>query len=418
MSEKKPILVIGGGIAGMSTALEAAEVGKRIIIVEKEAFLGGRVSRLNHYFPKMCPPYCGLEINFRRIKQNPNITCYTLSEVTDVSGSPGNMQATIKIKPRYINEKCTACGDCVEACSSERSDDFNYNLNKTKGVYLPHEMAFPYLYVIDKHACSDDDLKKIKEACKYDAVEPEMQEKEIKVDVSSVVLATGWQPYDASKIENLGYGTIPNIITNVIMERLAAPNGPTRGKIQRPSDQKEPKRVAFVQCAGSRDENHMPFCSAVCCLASLKQARYVREKIKDSKVTIFYIDVRAQGKFEDFYTATDEDPNIVLKKGKVAKVEQDASSGDIIVEAEDVLSGVKHREAVDMVVLATGMQPRGINGNLAKHFEIDENGFAWSKPGFHAAGCTKRPSDVARVVQDATGTALKAIQDSAAGQGA
>ncbi len=410
MTDEKNILVIGGGISGMSTAIEAAETGYKTIIVEKEAYLGGRVSRINKYFPKVCPPYCGLEINFRRIKQNSNITHYTLTEVEAISGSAGDYEVTLKRAPRYVNEKCTGCGECEKVCESTRSNDFNLGLDTSKAIYLPHEMAFPYRYVLDREACSEGDQKKIVEACKYDAIDLSMELEEIKVKAASIVLATGWKPYDASKIDYLGLGKCKNVITNVMMERLASPSGPTNGKILRPSDNKEPKTVAFVQCAGSRDENHLPFCSTVCCLASLKQAGYVRESIADSKVYIFYIDVRAQGKLEDFYTKTDEDENIVLKKGKVGNIEEDPSTGNLIIEAEDILSGVKHKETVDMVVLATGMQPQGINGTI-NAISYDENGFALDEPFNHAVGCVKRPSEVQKAIQDATGAALKAIQD-------
>lgn len=408
MSDSNNILVIGGGIAGMTAALEAAETGSKVVLVEKQAYLGGRVARMNKYFPKLCPPSCGLEINFRRIKQNPNITVHTLAEVEGISGSNGNYAVRIALQPRYINENCTACGECVKVCDSSRSDDFNLGMTTTKAVYLPHELAFPYRHVLDKSACSAEDQKKIKEACKYGAVDLDMQAQEIEIKASSVVVATGWRPYDASRIEGLGFGKYPNVITNVMMERLASPNGPTGGKILRPSDQKEVKRVAFVQCAGSRDENHLPYCSAACCLASLKQASYLREQAEDSRAHIFYIDVRAQGKFEDFFAARQADEGIVLKKGKVAKIVEDPSSKNLTVEAEDVLSGVKHREEAEMVVLATGMQPVGIAKDIC---ECDENGFVTERPFFHAVGCAKRPSDVAKVTQDATGAALKAIQD-------
>ncbi|MFC1586541.1 CoB--CoM heterodisulfide reductase iron-sulfur subunit A family protein [Fibrobacterota bacterium] len=410
MSEDKNILIIGGGISGISTALEAAETGYKVVLVEKEAYLGGRVARMNKYFPKVCPPYCGLEINFRRIKQNPLITCYTLSEVTDISGAPGDFQVSIKVLPRYVNEKCTVCGDCEKVCESTRKNDFNFGLNTSKAIYLPHEMAFPYRYVLDKEACSDEDQGKVVQACKYEAIDLNMEPQEIKVKAGAIVMATGWKPYDASRIDNLGFGKFRNVITNAMMERLASPGGPTAGKILRPGDNREVKKVAFVQCAGSRDENHMPFCSSVCCLASLKQAGYVREQNPDSRAYIFYIDVRAQGKFEDFYAKTKEDENIILKKGKVARIEEDASSGDLTVEAEDILSGNKQRETVDLVVLATGMQPQGINGT-GEVVQYDENGFVLNSESVYAAGCVKRPSDVAKAIQDATGTALKAIQD-------
>jgi quinone-modifying oxidoreductase subunit QmoA len=408
------ILVIGGGISGLTTATEAAEAGYTVTILEKEPFLGGRVSRMNKYFRKLCPPACGLEINYRRVKLNPRISFYTLAEVDKISGQPGSYEVDIKLKPRYINDKCTGCNACTEACPVEVPNDFNAGLDKRKAAYISNKQAFPYQYVIDKAACKGDCGAKCKEACKYDAIDLDMKAETVKIKAGSVVLATGWKPYDAKKIDNLGFGTSPNIITNVMMERIASGNGPTQGKITRPSDAKEVKKVAFVQCAGSRDENHLAFCSAVCCLASLKQATYVREQYPDSEVYIFYIDIRTPGtSYERFFSKIKEDQNVKLIKGKVAKVSEDTATGDIVVEAEDILAGGKVKVAVDMCVLATGMQPTVSDVKLPSNIKINENGFAVigkDQKGIYAVGCTKDPVDVAKSVQGATGAALKAIQ--------
>jgi quinone-modifying oxidoreductase subunit QmoA len=408
------ILVIGGGISGLTTATEAAEAGYTVTILEKEPFLGGRVSRMNKYFPKLCPPACGLEINYRRVKLNPRISFYTLAEVDKISGQPGSYEVDIKLKPRYINDKCTGCNACTEACPVEVPNDFNAGLDKRKAAYISNKQAFPYQYLIDKAACKGDCGAKCKEACKYDAIDLDMKAETVKIKAGSVVLATGWKPYDAKKIDNLGFGTSPNIITNVMMERIASGNGPTQGKITRPSDAKEVKKVAFVQCAGSRDENHLAFCSAVCCLASLKQATYVREQYPDSEVYIFYIDIRTPGtSYERFFSKIKEDQNVKLIKGKVAKVSEDTATGDIVVEAEDILAGGKVKVAVDMCVLATGMQPTVSDVKLPSDIKINENGFAVigkDQKGIYAVGCTKDPVDVAKSVQGATGAALKAIQ--------
>ena len=305
------ILVVGGGISGLTTAIEAAEVGYEVFLVEKNPYLGGRVAQLNQYFPKLCPPTCGLEINFRRIKDNPRIKILTLAEVESVAGGPGNYDVAIKVNPRFVNENCTGCGDCAAACQAEIASEYDFGMQNIKGAYLPFEMAFPARYVIAPEIIGTPDATRAKEACKYDAVDLEMEAKTLNLNVGSIVWSTGWQPYDAAKIDNLGFGQYPNIITNMMMERLASPNGPTRGKILRPSDNKEPQSVAFVQCAGSSDENHLPYCSYICCMASLKQATYVRERYPDAKIYIFYIDLRTPGyRYERFYQTIKEDENI------------------------------------------------------------------------------------------------------------
>ncbi|MFV1975221.1 MAG: FAD-dependent oxidoreductase [Candidatus Scalindua sp.] len=412
--EETNILVIGGGISGLTSAVEAAEAGYNVVIVENTPFLGGRVARMNKYFPKLCPPTCGLEINFRRIKFNPRITCHTLAEVEKISGQPGNYNVTVKLNPRYVNDKCVGCNACTEACPVEVPNDVNAGLDKRKAAYLPYEHAFPFKYVIDGKACKKGNCSKCAEACKYDAINLDMKPETLNIKTGSIVLATGWKPYDAAKIDNLGFGTSPNIITNVMMERLAAPNGPTKGKLLRPSDGKEVKRIAFVQCAGSRDENHLPFCSSVCCLASLKQATYVRDQYPDSRAYMFYIDIRTPGtSYERFLNKVSSDENISLIKGKVAKVTEDPETKDIIVEAEYILAGGKMKVNVDLCVLATGMVPTIAELKLPSNVKINENGFVVpgrDQQGIYAVGCVKNPSDVAKSVQEATGAALKAIQ--------
>ena len=397
----------------MTTAIEAAEVGYEVYLIEKSPSLGGRVVQMNQYFPKLCPPQCGVEINYKRIRVNPKIRYFTLAEVEKISGTPGNFDVTIRLNPRYVNDKCTACNKCVEVCPVGRSSDYNYAMDKTKAIYLAHEMAFPMKYVIDDKVCLKEQCAKCVAACKYDAIELSMKPKTFNVNVGSVVLATGWSPYDAAKIDNLKYGIYKNVVRNVEMERLAAPNGPTKGKILRPSDKKEIKSIAFVQCAGSRDENHLAYCSSICCLASMKQATYVRSQYPDADIYIFYIDIRATGRFEDFYTKVQTDNKISFIKGKVAKITEDAATKSLTVVAEDILSGQKIYKTVDMVVLATGMVPNGMKSPMPADIVYDEFGFIVAdlqSPGIYTAGCAKKPADVASCIQDATGAALKAIQ--------
>jgi quinone-modifying oxidoreductase subunit QmoA len=241
-----------------------------------------------------------------------------------------------------------------------------------------------------------------------------METKTLNINVGSVVWATGWQPYDATKIDNLGFGQYPNIITNMMMERLAAPNGPTKGKIVRPSDDKEPASIAFVQCAGSRDENYLPYCSYICCMASLKQATYVRERYPEAKIYVFYIDLRTPGyRYERFYEKIKEDENIFLIKGKVAEVSEDPTSKNITVVAENAVTGEKIHQEVEMAVLATGMQPTTATDKPPADLKYNEDGFILNDAetgGMFAAGCANKPADVVSSNQNATGMALKAIQ--------
>jgi quinone-modifying oxidoreductase subunit QmoA len=295
----------------------------------------------------------------------------------------------------------------------ERADEFNLGMGVTKAVYLPFEMAHPLQYVIDGSVCPGSECGKCVPACPYGAIELDMQPETIELDVQAVIWATGWDPFPAEQIENLGFGTYTNVITNLMMERLASVGGPTGGKIQRPSDGKEIESIAFVQCAGSRDENYLKHCSGVCCLGSLKQARYVREQYPDAQIFIFYIDIRAPGRLEDFFVATEKDEKVTLIKGKVAKITEDAD-GCLEVEAEDTLTTERVGEKVDLVVLATGLVPNGAGGvEVDGGLRTDEFGFLATEqehPDLLAAGCAKRPTEVATCVRDATGVAMQALK--------
>jgi quinone-modifying oxidoreductase subunit QmoA len=403
------ILVVGGGISGLTAALEAAEVGTDVFLVERNPYLGGRVAQLNQYFPKLCPPSCGLEINFKRIKNNRRIRVYTMTEVKNVSGSAGSYQVTLETRPRYVNNNCTCCNACAEVCPEERDNAFNFNMDKTKAIYKPHDMAFPMKYVIDMNACSK--CGKCVEACKYEAIELGMESKSFTLDVASVVWATGWNPYDATRMENLKFGQSNAIITNMMMERLAAPNGPTEGRILRPGDNKEPESFAFVQCAGSRDENHLEYCSYICCMASLKQITYIRERYPEAKVSVYYIDLRTPGKYEKFREKLMADEKISFIKGKVADIVPEADGG-VTVVAENAVTGEKVHEKVDLAILATGMAPAIQAEGAVLGLQMDNSGFLLGdeKSGMIAAGCARKAADVVTSNQSATAAALKAIQ--------
>ena len=236
IATSQTILVVGGGISGMTAALEAAECGREVVLVERSATLGGRTALLYRYFPKMCHPTCGLEINLRRLKGNRNVRVITMAEVVGIEGKRGAYTATLRIRPRYVNENCTTCGECATAVSTEIPNPYNYGLDQIKAAYLPHAMAYPQRYVLDPSLIGTADADRAKAACKVDAIDLAMQEETVELSVGAVVWATGWKPYDAAKIQPSGYGRFPNVITSVEFERLADPGGPTGGKLLRPSD--------------------------------------------------------------------------------------------------------------------------------------------------------------------------------------
>ena len=404
---KKPILIIGGGISGITAAVEIAETGHEVILIEEQPMLGGNVLKMNNYFPKFCPPTCGLEINFRRIRQNPRITCYTSTTVTEIKGEKGNFNVVLESAPLYVKNNCTACGKCTEVCPEIRPDTFNYGFGETKAIYLPHEMAYPMKYTIDENFCKKEKCSKCKDVCDYDAIDLYAGKTITRIKVSSVIVTTGWENYNATGIDNLHYSDYENVVTNIEFERLLALNGPGGKDVNRPSDKAIPKDIVFVQCAGSRDENHLPYCSAVCCSASLKHALTLQEKYTDIKVKIFYIDLRVTGRNEDFLEKAIQNKNIELIKGKVAGIEEIKDNKNLIVEAEDILSGKKIKHETQMVVLATGIVPNckipGISTN--------NNGFLTETiDGIYSAACCKKPMDVSSSVKEATAAALKAIQ--------
>jgi quinone-modifying oxidoreductase, subunit QmoA len=414
VATNQTILVVGGGISGMTAALEAAECGKQVVLVEKNHTLGGRTALLYRYFPKLCHPTCGLEINMRRLKGNRNIRVITMAQVTEISGSRGDYTATLRISPRYVNENCTGCGACSDAVDAMVDNPYNYNLNQIKAAFLPHAMAYPQRYVLDPSIIGTPDAEKAKAACKYNAIDLDMKEETVQLKAGSVIWATGWQPYDASKIQPYGYDRFPNVITSVEFERIADPHGPTGGKLLRPSDGKEAKNVAFIQCAGSRDENHLRHCSRICCMASLKQTQYVTEKFgADGKSTIYYIDIRAIDRFEDFYAKVQKDPTVKFTKSKVAKITLHEPSGDLLLHGVDTEGYHRYENQHDLVVLAIGMEPSVHGAKIPAEIITDSSGFIESTPQSSAvfgAGCASNALDVNRSVQSATAAALRAIQ--------
>lgn len=393
-------------MSGVTAATEIAETGRQVILLEVLPYLGGQVIRMNNYFPKLCPPACGMEINFRRIRQNSRIAVLTGARLESLGGEKGRFRAVVVKAPRFVNDRCTACGKCTEVCPVEIPDDFNAGFTQIKAIHLPHPMAYPMKYHIDGSACLKDSCAKCTEVCSYGAIDLKAKEERTELEVSSVLYATGWHSYDAGKIAELKYNESADIVTNTEFERLLAAAGPGKGKLLRPSDGKPVKEVLFVQCAGSRDENHLPYCSAVCCTASMKHALNVVTLDKESRCTICYIDLRVSGRNEDFLKKVEAHERISLRRGKVAKIVTGGAQLEAV--AEDSLSGRRITYSADLVVLATGLVPNTEQIGLQKNdygFVIDDDG-----SGIFAAGCTRKPLDVSASVKDVTAKALKTIQ--------
>ena len=414
IATNQTILVVGGGISGVTAAIEAAECGKQVILVEKNPSLGGRVSQLYKYFPKLCYPSCGMEINLRRIKANRNLRVLTMTEVSGVSGESGNYSVTLKTAPRYINDNCTACGECEKAVEAEFDSEYDYGMKKRKGAYLPFSMAYPQRYVLDPRMIGTDDAEKAKAACKYDAIDLDMQESETTITVGAIIWATGWQPFDADKIQPYGHDRIANVVSSVEFERMLDPFGPTGGKIVRPSDGEEAKNVAFIQCAGSRDRNYLKHCSRICCMATLKQTTYLREKFEDDfKASVYYIDIRAIDRIDDFYQNVQNDPNVTFVKSKVASITEDKATGNPVLHGVDTEGYHRYSNPHDLVVLAIGMEPSVPRDAFPVDVVVNDNGFIEADEkngGIFAAGCSSDALDVNRAVQSATASALRAIQ--------
>jgi len=404
-----PLLVIGAGIAGVTAALEAAEMGSEVVLVEREPAIGGRVLRSHNYFPKLCPPSCGMEINTRRLERNPRIRVLTSAQVTGAQKTDAGWSVTITRDPAYVTDACTACGDCEKACDTLVPDPHNLELSKVKAIRLPHLNAWPVRFHFDRTAVGDDEARKIAEACSVGAVDPDATATTETIEVGAVVVATGWHPYPIENLEEFGGGAISDVIANVQMERMASPAGPTSGNIVCPSNNETPKTVAFVQCAGSRDVNHLNYCSGVCCLASLKQATYVKSQLPDAEVTMYYIDRRTPGRNEDFLVKVAEMEGVNLVKGKVGRIEQ--QNGSIKLHVEDVENVRLIEVEPDLVVLATGMVPNAADNDLALFTRKDDEGFVLDDldSGVTVAGVARRPEDVAASVRDATGAAARAV---------
>ena len=422
---EKKCLIIGGGIAGIQAALDIADAGYKVILVEKEPSIGGRMAQLSETFPTLDCSQCILTPKMVAVARHPNIKLLTYSEVLEISGFVGNFHVKILKKPRYVDEDaCTVCGDCEEVCPVIVANEFEMERKPRKAIYIPFPQAVPSTYTLDREAClglAPLTCSQCKEACEANAIDYDMQPKIIEEDVGAIIVATGYDLYDKNKLVEYGYGEDDDIITSLEFERMLSASGPTGGKIIKPSTGKEPKKVVFIQCAGSRDKQHMPYCSSICCMYTAKHALLYKHDVPDGEAYIFYIDIRATGKgYEEFIERVMEEERINYIRGKVAKIYRDGDK--IVVCGVDTLTGRKVEVQADLVVLAMAIVGKEEAVKIAKKLKVavdDGNFFKESHPklkpvealtrGIYFAGCAQAPKDIPSAVAQASAAASKVL---------
>ncbi|MBI4727779.1 CoB--CoM heterodisulfide reductase iron-sulfur subunit A family protein [candidate division TA06 bacterium] len=423
----KKALVLGGGVTGIQAALDIANSGYPVILVEKEPSIGGHMAQLSETFPTLDCSQCILTPKMVEAGKHPNICLMTYSEVEEITGYVGNFKAKIRKKASCVdNAKCNGCGLCSEKCPSKTADsEFECGLAKRKAIYTPFPQAVPNKPVLDKASCAyflKGTCGVCKKICPVEAIDYEQKDEFIEEQIGAVVVATGYDLYPKEKFAEYGYGKIPDVIDGLQFERLLSASGPTEGEVKRPSDGKIPQDVVFIQCAGSRDpERAYPYCSKICCMYTAKHAKLYKHKVHSGQPYIFYIDIRAGGKrYEEFVQQAIEEEKIVYLRGKVSKVFQDGDK--VMVWGEDTLLGKKAEISADMVVLATAIAPQSDSKELSQKLKIatDEHGyFSEAHPklrpvesntaGFFLAGAAQAPKDIPEAVAQAGGAAAKVV---------
>ncbi|TKJ30802.1 MAG: hypothetical protein CEE40_03840 [Chloroflexi bacterium B3_Chlor] len=428
MGDMEATLVIGAGIAGMQAALDIADAGFKAYLVEKEPSIGGRMAQLDETFPTLDCSSCILTPQMVSVGGHPNIELFTYSEVVEVDGSAGQFKVKVRKKPRYIDvDKCTGCGICAENCRlKDRIDsEFNVAMGRRGAAYMPFPQAVPLKYTIDGEHCLMIQRGKCgksppcRDACPAEAIDFKQAEEIVELEVVAIIVATGFDPFDAQLKPEYGYGVYEDVITGLQFERLSSASGPTFGEIK--LDERPIKDVVFIQCVGSRDRTlGNPYCSRVCCMYTAKQAHLVREKLPEARVTVFYTDMRAFGKgFEEFYDRVREE-RVLYRRGNPSEIYR---RGDrLVVRAEDTLLAKPIEMEADLVVLAIGLVPREDADDVTGLLHLSRSGdgfFMESHPklrpteteveGIFLAGCCQGPKDIPDAVAQAKATASSAI---------
>jgi heterodisulfide reductase subunit A len=428
----KPVLVIGGGIAGIQASLDLADRGTKVHLVERTPSIGGVMAQLDKTFPTMDCSICILAPKMIECFRHPNITIHTQSEVVGLEGSVGDFKVKVLEHPRSVDaKKCTGCGLCSEKCPVKRPSDFQAGLGQRKAIYLAFPQAVPLIATIDREAClwfTKGVCKTCEKVCPAKAVDYEQKENVVELNVSSVIAATGFEQYNPKDIGEYGYGRYKNVLTALEFERLVCASGPTGGVLNRPSDGKVSHNIAFIQCVGSRTQTTgYPYCSASCCMYATKEAVLIKEHEPNSHVTIFYMDLRTFGKgFQGFVDRAKNHWGVNYIRGRPGEIREDPTTKDLTILYENTDVGKVEKMTVDLVVLCTAAMPHRDNRKLGGVLgvKLDEFGFfedkdmlmapiESSKPGVYVCGSCHGPRDIPESVAEASATAAKAAEDAA-----
>jgi heterodisulfide reductase subunit A len=420
--EKKvgAVLVVGGGVAGIQASMDLADSGFKVYLIDSGPSIGGVMAQLDKTFPTNDCSMCILSPKLVATGRHPNITILTNAEITGLNGEAGNFEVKLRRKSRYIIEdKCNGCGLCAQKCPIEAVDLFNEGLGKRSAVYVEYPQAVPLKYLIDREKCIG--CGTCDEICKAHAIEYEQKDSEATLKVGSIILAPGFEPFDARLKSEYGYGRFPNVVTSIEFERILSASGPYGGLVLRPSDGEIPKRIAFIQCVGSRDfQLGNSYCSAACCMYGIKEAVIAKEHTPSKlDATIFYMDMRSYGKeFDSYYERAQGEWGIKFVRSRVAGVTEDPKTSNLLVHF--VEDENPKTEEFDMVVLSTGMQPPRTVEALAKNLGIRLNKYRFcetetfspmetSKPGIFVCGAFSAPKDIPESVAQASAAASKAM---------
>ena len=412
------VLVIGGGVAGITSSLRLAEYGLKVHLVEKSPSIGGHMIQFPKVFPTLDCSQCILTPKMASVSQSKNIDLITYAEVSEISGVPGDFQVKVNLKPRGVDpEKCIGCGTCSEVCPTNVPSEYDEKIGDRKAAYIPFPQSVPSIYTIDFDHCIR--CGQCVRSCPADAINLDDKGDELELNVGSIILATGYELYDVGSLAQYGYGKYPNVVTSLEMERILDVNGPTGSQLIVPGTGRDVKSVAYVLCAGSRDtEVGKPYCSRVCCLYALKQAQLLRDRGVD--VWIHYIDIRSPGRrYEEFYRTTQE-KGAMFVKGKVTEIVPEG--GQVLVRGEDMMINRMMENAIDLVVLAPPIVTSEDTLKLAEMLRVpvDEDQFvlerhpkldpmSTKRDGIYAAGMVLGPKDIQSTTAEAEGAAMKAV---------